>query len=203
MFTVPDSPTAKLMYYLDCVAVVIKLEDRNLNRLRNYSSYYLLNDTEIDAFLVLVVQMFWLVKYSSPTKTVGSAEIGSLSWVQLLTCWLCQTTLWLEEKGGELLKSCSLRDAGWKTTTFYLWGHSKVVCKGWHAVCQAGHHLRPEHYLHQDLALLHSADLTLLLRHLVAIFCSELNLMSDNTISAERLKVAEHSFRACFCWCNI
>ena len=58
MFTVPDSPTAKLMYYLDCVAVVIKLEDRNLNRLRNYSSYYLLNDTEIDAFLVLVVQMF-------------------------------------------------------------------------------------------------------------------------------------------------
>ena len=56
--TVPDSPTAKLMYYLDCVAVVIKLEDRNLNRLRNYSSYYLLNDTEIDAFLVLVVQMF-------------------------------------------------------------------------------------------------------------------------------------------------
>lgn len=53
--TVPASPTAKLMYYLDCVAVVIKLDDRNLNRLRNYGSYYLLNDTEIDALLVLVL----------------------------------------------------------------------------------------------------------------------------------------------------
>ena len=53
--TVPGSPTAKLMYYLDCVAVVIKLDDRNLNRLRNYGSYYLLNDTEIDALLALVL----------------------------------------------------------------------------------------------------------------------------------------------------
>ena len=53
--TVPGSPTAKLMYYLDCVAVVIKLDDRNLNRLRNYSSYHLLNDSEIDALLVLVL----------------------------------------------------------------------------------------------------------------------------------------------------
>ena len=53
--TVPASPTAKLMYYLDCVATVIQLDNPNLSRLRNFQRYYLLNDTEIDALLALVL----------------------------------------------------------------------------------------------------------------------------------------------------
>ena len=68
--TVPDSPTAKLMYYLDCVALVIKLEDRNLDRLRNYRSYYSLNDTEIDALLALVLLF-------SPDELIGKVFFPS------------------------------------------------------------------------------------------------------------------------------
>ncbi len=52
--TVPDNPKAKLMYYLDCVAFVIDLNDSNLNRLRNYQNYHLLDDAETDELLVLV-----------------------------------------------------------------------------------------------------------------------------------------------------
>ena len=62
--TVPASATAKLMYYLDCVALVIQLDDPNLNRLRNFRSYYSLNDTEIDALLVLVLLF-------SPDEMIG------------------------------------------------------------------------------------------------------------------------------------
>ena len=68
--TVPASPTAKLMYYLNCVAVVIKLDDRNLNRLRNYKSYYSLNDTEIDALLALVLLF-------SPDELIGKVFFPS------------------------------------------------------------------------------------------------------------------------------
>ena len=68
--TVPESPTAKLMYYLDCVALVIKLDDRNLNRLRNYKSYHLLNDTEIDALLALVLLF-------SPDELIGKVFFPS------------------------------------------------------------------------------------------------------------------------------
>ena len=53
--TVPQNPKAKLMYYLDCVAVVIDLNSPNLNRLRNYQSYFSLNDAETDALLALVL----------------------------------------------------------------------------------------------------------------------------------------------------
>ena len=53
--TVPDNPKAKLMYYLDCVAVVIQLDDPGLRRLRNHQNYYLLNDAETDALLALVL----------------------------------------------------------------------------------------------------------------------------------------------------
>ena len=44
--SVPQNPKAKLMYYLDCVASVIQLDDRALSRLRNYQNYYLLSDQE-------------------------------------------------------------------------------------------------------------------------------------------------------------
>ena len=68
--TVPGSPTAKLMYYIDCVAVVIKLDNPNLNRLRNHRSYYLLNDTEIDALLALVLLF-------SPDELIGKVFFPS------------------------------------------------------------------------------------------------------------------------------
>ena len=68
--TVPESPTAKLMYYLNCVASVFQLDDRNINRLRNYRSYYLLNDTEIDALLALVILF-------SPDELIGKVFFPS------------------------------------------------------------------------------------------------------------------------------
>ena len=68
--TVPASPTAKLMYYLNCVAIVIQLDSPNLNRLRNYRSYYLLNDTEIDALLALVLLF-------SPDELIGKVFFPS------------------------------------------------------------------------------------------------------------------------------
>ena len=53
--TVPNNATAKLMYYLDCVATVLKLENPNLRRLKNYQNYNSLTDAEIDALLALVI----------------------------------------------------------------------------------------------------------------------------------------------------
>ena len=53
--TVPNNATAKLMYYLDCVATVLKLESPNLRRLTNYQNYNSLTDAEIDALLALVI----------------------------------------------------------------------------------------------------------------------------------------------------
>lgn len=53
--TIPANPKAKLMYYLNCVATLIELDNPNLNRLRNFQNYYFLNDAETDALLTLVV----------------------------------------------------------------------------------------------------------------------------------------------------
>ncbi len=53
--TVPDNPKAKLMYYLDCVAVVIDLNNPSVNRLKNYQNYHSLDDAETDALLALVI----------------------------------------------------------------------------------------------------------------------------------------------------
>ena len=68
--TVPGNPTAKLMYYLDCVAIVIQLDNPNLNRLRNYGAYHLLSDTEIDALLALVLLF-------SPDELIGKVFFPS------------------------------------------------------------------------------------------------------------------------------
>ena len=62
--TVPENPTAKLMYYLHCVAHLIQLDNPNLSRLRNFKSYYLLTDEEIDALLALVLLF-------SPDELIG------------------------------------------------------------------------------------------------------------------------------------
>ena len=53
--TVPNNKTAKLMYYLKCVAAVLKLENPNLTRLTNFRNYNSLTDAEMDALLALVI----------------------------------------------------------------------------------------------------------------------------------------------------
>ena len=68
--TVPVNPKAKLMYYLDCVATVIQLDNPNLSRLRNYRCYHLLNDAEIDALLVLILLL-------SPDELIGKVFFPS------------------------------------------------------------------------------------------------------------------------------
>ena len=68
--TVPENPKAKLMYYLHCVATVIQLDDPNISRLRNYGSYYLLSDAEIDALLVLILLL-------SPDELIGKVFFPS------------------------------------------------------------------------------------------------------------------------------
>lgn len=45
--TVPNNPTAKLMYYLDCMCSVLRLDDdADINRLRRYDQYLCLNHTD-------------------------------------------------------------------------------------------------------------------------------------------------------------
>lgn len=68
--TVPVTPTAKLMYYLNCVAYVIQLNNPNLSRLRDYKRYYLLNDAEIDSLLVLILLF-------SPDELIGKVFFPS------------------------------------------------------------------------------------------------------------------------------
>ena len=68
--TVPENPKAKLMYYLDCVATVIQLDNPNLRRLRDYQRYHSLSDAEIDALLVLILLL-------SPDELIGKVFFPS------------------------------------------------------------------------------------------------------------------------------
>ena len=68
--TVPENPTAKLMYYLHCVAHVIELDNPNLSRLRDDESYHLLSHIEIDALLALVLLF-------SPNELIGKVFFPS------------------------------------------------------------------------------------------------------------------------------
>ena len=68
--SVPPNSKAKLMYYLDCVARLIELNDPNLRRLRDFQSYELLNDAETDALLALVLLL-------SPDKLIGKVMFHS------------------------------------------------------------------------------------------------------------------------------
>ena len=68
--SVPPNSKAKLMYYLDCVATLIELNNPNLRRLRDYQTYYLLNDAETDALLAIVLLF-------SPDKLVGKVMFHS------------------------------------------------------------------------------------------------------------------------------
>ena len=54
--TVPSNPTAKLMYYLDCICCVLPIDENGaLSRLRNYSNYYYLSRTEKEELLALCI----------------------------------------------------------------------------------------------------------------------------------------------------
>ena len=68
--SVPQNSKAKLMYYLNCVASVIQLDDRALSRLRNYQNYYLLSDEETDALLAFVILF-------SPDELIGKVFFPS------------------------------------------------------------------------------------------------------------------------------
>ena len=48
---VPGDPKAKLMYYLNCISVVLNTD--TLNRYTNYSQYYLIPDSEIPTIVAL------------------------------------------------------------------------------------------------------------------------------------------------------
>ena len=68
--SVPQNPKAILMYYLNCVATVIQLDDPALSRLKNYQNYYLLSEEETDALLALVILL-------SPDKLIGKVFFPS------------------------------------------------------------------------------------------------------------------------------
>ena len=54
--TVPNAPEARLMYYLNCMCNVIDMDNTpSMRRKRNYSQYYLLDDSELRELLILCV----------------------------------------------------------------------------------------------------------------------------------------------------
>ena len=64
--TVPNSPTAKLMYYFNCVCSCVEPDsDASIRRLRNYENYSSLSDEEEATLVVLCLAL-------SPDKLIGS-----------------------------------------------------------------------------------------------------------------------------------
>lgn len=52
--TIPDDPVAKLMYYLNCMCTVLKLDDNDdINRLRRYDEYAWLSHTDRNVLIHL------------------------------------------------------------------------------------------------------------------------------------------------------
>ena len=65
--TVPESPTAKLMYYFNCVCSCVEPDqDASIRRLRNYEDNYLSLSNEEQAKLMLLCLAL------SPDKLIGS-----------------------------------------------------------------------------------------------------------------------------------
>ncbi len=163
------------MYYLDCVAVVIDLNDPNLNKIKELSELLFAKRSRNrrTAGTRLTVQSRWADRqgFFSTMRTVEDHLTNSMSWVKSLTCWLCQTTLWLEGRGRERLKSCSLQDPGWKTTTWHPSGHSRVDWKEWQEGCREELPVHLEHYLHLESTLPQARGAMMTLLPLV-IFCS-------------------------------
>ena len=68
--TVPNNARAKLMYYLNCVCNVLQLNNPNMRRMRNYSQYHTLSDTEETQLLYLAVLL-------SPDELIGKVFFPS------------------------------------------------------------------------------------------------------------------------------
>ena len=66
--TVPNNNKAKLMYYLNCVASVLELDNPNLYRLKNYQNYQNLDQEDTDALLLIVTML-------SPDELIGKVII--------------------------------------------------------------------------------------------------------------------------------
>ena len=53
---VPNNPKAKMMYYLNCVCTVLKMDDNeDINRLRQYNRYYTLDNSDTNLLIHLCV----------------------------------------------------------------------------------------------------------------------------------------------------
>ena len=64
--TVPDNPTARLMYYFDCVCTCVEADnDSTIRRLRDYDNYYRLSEEERAQLMILCLAL-------SPDKLLGS-----------------------------------------------------------------------------------------------------------------------------------
>ena len=135
--TVPANPKAKLMYYLECVATVIQLDNPNLTRLRNFSSYYSINDEETDALLLLIVLL-------SPDELIGkvffhSEDCGGRS-NQFFELSAVTHLLAVSDNvliGGESKRVAKIMfyQRRWMENNYIApLGHLRVVCKGCHVV---------------------------------------------------------------------
>ena len=63
--SVPDNPKAKLMYYLNCIAYCIEIDDDStMRRLRNFENYSSLSDEEEAKLLILILAL-------SPDELIG------------------------------------------------------------------------------------------------------------------------------------
>ena len=54
--SVANDPVAKLMYYMNCVACVLKVEEENINRLKDYENYHDISAEEVDSLLSLCLK---------------------------------------------------------------------------------------------------------------------------------------------------
>ena len=68
--SVPETPKARLMHYMDCVANVLTLGNQNMKKLTDYTNYHRLSEEETDALLVLVVLF-------SPDELIGKVFFPS------------------------------------------------------------------------------------------------------------------------------
>ena len=64
--TIPDNPTARLMYYFNCVCTCVEADsDSTIRRFRDYDNYYRLSEEEKAQLMILCLAL-------SPDKLLGS-----------------------------------------------------------------------------------------------------------------------------------
>jgi len=55
--SIPDTPIAKIMYYIECVCTVIDYNDRDIQRYRNYSNWANMSDEEDRLIFILALAL--------------------------------------------------------------------------------------------------------------------------------------------------